>query len=94
MKTNTANATALKVRPSALKVRPSTAPTKQSPEGQLDLLLIKTDTVASMTSLSIRTIKRLVSENSIPHIRIGYAVRFHLNAIRKWITDGCPRRTR
>jgi excisionase family DNA binding protein len=57
-------------------------------------MLIDTIELAPLVGLSITTIKRLVSANQIPHVRIGRSVRFSVAGIEKWIGAGCPRTKR
>lgn len=57
----------------------------------VEALLGDTRTVATMTALSTRTIKRLVALGSIPGaVKIGRALRFDLKQVRRWIERGCP----
>lgn len=44
--------------------------------------------LALRTGLSVRTLKRMVATQRVPHIRFGaYSVRFDRAAIEQWITD-------
>jgi excisionase family DNA binding protein len=81
------------------------APTTANGSGQADYpappapaveaLLWTLSHVAVATSLSSRTIKRLVAERAIPGIvRVGRALRFDRRKVEEWISRGCPRQDR
>ena len=46
------------------------------------------DGVYLMTGVSVRTLKRYVAQNAIPHIRYSArVVRFSREAIKRWISE-------
>ena len=54
-------------------------------------LLVTARQVAAMMQISTRTLWRLCSGQKLPApLRIGGAVRWRLEEIRKWIAAGCP----
>ena len=53
--------------------------------------LVTAQEVARLLNISTRTLWRLRSAGHLPApVRLGGAVRWQLNEIRKWIDDGCP----
>lgn len=53
--------------------------------------LVRAIEVASMLQVSIRTLWRLRSAGQLPSpIRLGGAVRWPIDDIKKWIAAGCP----
>jgi predicted DNA-binding transcriptional regulator AlpA len=57
-------------------------------------LLIAAKDVARHMQVSLRTVWRTRSAGQMPPpVRIGAAVRWRLDEIRKWISDGCPKCT-
>jgi prophage regulatory protein len=53
--------------------------------------LIGIDELAQLLDLSKRTIWRLRSAGQLPEpVRLGSAVRWRLDQVKKWIADGCP----
>lgn len=55
-------------------------------------LLVRMQDVAELTSLSQRTLKRLVADSAIWGIvRIGRSVRFDRALVEDWVRHGCPR---
>jgi predicted DNA-binding transcriptional regulator AlpA len=56
-------------------------------------LLITAEDVARLLKLSTRSVWRMKSAGAIPSpIRVGAAVRWRMDEIKKWIEDGCPKR--
>lgn len=56
-------------------------------------LLITAEDVARLLKLSTRSLWRMRSAGDIPSpIRVGAAVRWRVDEIKKWIEDGCPNR--
>jgi excisionase family DNA binding protein len=54
-------------------------------------LLLAADQVAELLGLSVRSIKRLSSEGTLPGVvRIGRSVRFSRAALEEWVGRGCP----
>jgi excisionase family DNA binding protein len=66
-----------------------------APDSTPKPLLVDARYVAVLTSLSLRTIKRMAAADEIPGgaIRIGRSVRFRLDLIESWVARGCPRVT-
>ena len=63
---------------------------EQPPEAQG--LLIDSRQATKLLNVSQRTLWRMHNEGEMPQpIRIGRAVRWSLEALKKWIDDGCPR---
>ncbi len=55
-------------------------------------LLIDSRQAAKLLNVSPRTLWRMHNDGEMPQpIRIGRAVRWSLEALKKWIADGCPR---
>ena len=50
--------------------------------------LLHTAEVAGMTGISKARLYELVREGSIPHVRLGRAVRYPAPALREWIDAG------
>ena len=49
------------------------------------------DDVATMCSIAAETVRRLTDRGAMPKpVRLGRAVRYRLNEIEAWISDGCP----
>lgn len=58
-------------------------------------MLAKMPAVVRLTTLSLRTVKRLTAANEIWGIvRVGRSVRYDLDEVRDWIKAGCPRAAR
>lgn len=56
--------------------------------------LITAGELARMLHISTRTLWRMKSAGQLPPpLRLGGAVRWRVEEIRKWIADGCPLRT-
>lgn len=56
-------------------------------------LLITAQDAARLLKVSTRSVWRMRSAGDIPSpIRVGAAVRWRMDEIKKWITDGCPKR--
>ncbi len=54
--------------------------------------LITAAQLAEMLNVSVRTLWRLRSAHQVPEpVRLGAAVRWRLDEIRKWIADGCEK---
>lgn len=54
--------------------------------------LITAAQLAEMLNVSVRTLWRLQSAHQVPEpVRLGAAVRWRLDEIRKWIADGCEK---
>jgi predicted DNA-binding transcriptional regulator AlpA len=54
------------------------------------IALITAADVAAMLKVSVRTLWRLRSAGQIPEpVRLGGAVRWRLDEIKKWIAGGC-----
>jgi predicted DNA-binding transcriptional regulator AlpA len=54
-------------------------------------ILVTAAELAEMLRVSKRTLWRQVSARQVPQpVRIGAAVRWRLEEIKKWIADGCP----
>jgi predicted DNA-binding transcriptional regulator AlpA len=54
-------------------------------------LLIPADRVASMMNISTRTLWRLLSAKSfLKPVRIGGSVRWRLEEVERWVSEGCP----
>lgn len=54
-------------------------------------LLVPADTVATMLSISVRSLWRLLSAGRlVPPVRLGRSVRWHVAEVRRWIDAGCP----
>lgn len=57
--------------------------------------LITAAQLAQLLQVSKRTLWRLCSGKLVPEpLRIGGAVRWPLESVKKWILDGCPAPTR
>lgn len=55
-------------------------------------LLIDSRQAAKLLKVSPRTLWRMHNDGEMPQpIRIGRAVRWSLEELKKWIADGCPR---
>jgi predicted DNA-binding transcriptional regulator AlpA len=53
--------------------------------------LIAADALARLLDISTRGLWRLRSAGKLPKpVRLGGSVRWRLDEIRKWISDGCP----
>jgi excisionase family DNA binding protein len=62
---------------------------QNSPEDQS--LLIDSKEAARLLKVSERTLWRLHHTGEMPPpIRIGRAVRWNIDALRKWVEEGCP----
>ncbi len=63
------------------------------PAGPNEPCLISADAVARLLDVSVRSLWRLRSAGQVPQpVRLGGAVRWRLDEIKKWIADGCPAR--
>lgn len=57
----------------------------------IEPMLIPVRTVAKILGISTRSVWRLHSAGQIiPPVRIGGAVRWRSDELKRWITDGCP----
>lgn len=55
------------------------------------VLLVSAQKLASMLQISRRTLSRLVSAGKILQpVRVGRAVRWRLEEVKRWIGRGCP----
>lgn len=55
-------------------------------------LLVSVRTVAKLLQVSTRTVWRMLSAGElIKPRRIGNIVRWHLDELKAWIANGCPR---
>lgn len=53
-------------------------------------LLVDSDMIASLLSVSKRTVSRLSAEGAIPKaVRLGTLVRWRLTEILEWVDEGC-----
>ena len=58
-----------------------------------DPLLIDVARLARLTSLSVRTLRRMDAARDIPgRVTVGRSVRFQLEIIREWVRAGLPGR--
>ena len=48
-------------------------------------MLLKSKDVCMMLGISVRTLRKLVKQGEIPHLRIGRLLRFDPNALKRWI---------
>jgi hypothetical protein len=72
---------------------PGRAAETPTPSGPLDKLLIDTAELARLTSLSVRTLRRLDSTRDIPgRVAVGRRVLFQVGVIRDWVRAGLPSR--
>ena len=59
-----------------------------------EAMLISAEELANLLSVSKRHVWRLLSRGDlIEPIKIGSTTRWPLDAVREWITTGCPRPT-
>lgn len=66
--------------------------TSPTPPNDEEPLLVPVRTVAKLLQVSTRTVWRMLSAGElIKPRRIGTIVRWHLNELKGWIADGCPR---
>jgi predicted DNA-binding transcriptional regulator AlpA len=65
---------------------------REAPGGELaEPLLITAMELGQLLQVSTRTLWRLRSAGELPQpVRLGGAVRWRLDEVRKWIADGCP----
>ena len=64
---------------------PDAGPTSNPP------LLIPASEVARLLGISKRTLWRLLSAGKLPApVRLGNNVRWRLDEVEQWITQGCP----
>jgi hypothetical protein len=83
-------------------MRANTAPFPALPSGQAptptpdavgDKLLIDAGDLARLTSLSVRTLRRLDADRHIPgRVVVGRRVLFQTEVIREWVRAGLPDR--
>ena len=73
----------------------STSPTANNHGGRRELL--DTPGVAQYIASSVRHVRRLVAERTIPHYKVGHFVRFDPDEIDEWLhqhrrgpNDGLP----
>jgi excisionase family DNA binding protein len=65
-----------------------------SADGQSEPLLVTAVELARLLKISTRTLWRQLSAGKIPKpVRFGGTVRWRLEEIHKWITDGCQATT-
>jgi predicted DNA-binding transcriptional regulator AlpA len=70
-----------------------TAPAPDAPRSFGDKLLIDMADLAHLTSLSVRTLRRMDSARDIPgRVAIGRRVLFQTEIIREWVRAGLPGR--
>jgi predicted DNA-binding transcriptional regulator AlpA len=56
-----------------------------------DVDVIAADALARLLDVSTRTLWRMRSAGQLPQpVRLGGAVRWRLDEIKKWIGEGCP----
>ncbi|RIK76985.1 MAG: hypothetical protein DCC67_13175 [Planctomycetota bacterium] len=64
---------------------------ESAPASPDEKLLVPADTVATMLSISVRSLWRLLSAGRlVPPVRLGRSVRWHVAEVRRWIDAGCP----
>ena len=57
--------------------------------------LLTADQVAGMLNISKRQVWRLADSGILPgRVRLGRLARWRRDAVEKWISEGCPTRTR
>jgi excisionase family DNA binding protein len=61
--------------------------TIQSGRGPHLVNLIDIPTLAGWLGISVRHVRRLVTEKRIPYIKVGYFVRFDAEQIRHWLEE-------
>jgi predicted DNA-binding transcriptional regulator AlpA len=61
-------------------------------EDAVEPLLVTATVVARLLDISCRSLWRLRSASALPApVKVGGAVRWRLDEIKKWIADGCPK---
>jgi hypothetical protein len=71
-------------------MRPETIP-PANPLASDDRLMIDVRELARLTSLSVRTLRRMDSCQAIPgRVVVRRRVLFQLAAVREWVEAGCP----
>jgi predicted DNA-binding transcriptional regulator AlpA len=72
---------------------PPEPPHIEPPAAPDDRLLIDVRELSRLTSLSVRTLRRMDSCGDLPgRVVVRRRVRFQLAAIRAWVAAGCPAR--
>lgn len=78
------------IKPAFPQNRNDSGGSKQSDD---QTLLIDSRHVAKMLKLSGRTIWKMQNNGDMPPpIRIGTSVRWRIEDLKKWVSDGCPAR--
>lgn len=62
---------------------PRKKPAARRPAGQLQTI----DQIAELLQVTRRTIYRLIDSKQLPHLRIGYVLRFEPDAVLAWARD-------
>lgn len=71
---------------------PTTKPATQNAMLSLEAELINAQALAKLLSISERTLYRLKSTGELPRpVVLGGSVRWRLDEIRRWISQGCPK---
>lgn len=66
--------------------------TNSNDQTAVEPLLISVRDVATMLGISVRSVWRLQNTGQIvAPIRVGGAVRWRRDEVRRWIDEGCPR---
>jgi len=73
-----------------MKIDPSKAE-EFSPKVFENSLVWDVEDVARELNCSVRHVRRLVAENSIPYSRVGRLVRFLPGRVREWLSKGGSR---
>lgn len=64
---------------------------KTNKDRNIDCELMTATELATLLHISKRTLWRMRSAGKLPPpVRLGSAVRWGVDAIRKWISNGCP----
>ena len=59
----------------------------------IDAAMLTVDQVARMLCCSPRTVRRLTDAGRMPRpVRLGSLLRWPLESVENWISQGCPRR--
>lgn len=70
-------------------------PASRKPNEPAERLLVTVEELATILSVSQRTVWRLLSAGKIPQpIRFGGSARWRLTEINSWIEAGCPQETK
>jgi hypothetical protein len=73
---------------------PAGRPPEAAPVAATEPLLVDVAALSRLTSLSVRTLRRIDSTRDIPgRVEVGRRVLFRTEVIREWVRAGLPGRT-